>query len=135
MIEVLNDLDISAVEELFDLKGIKDSIDNNTFTKHYVYKENNEIIGYINYDIMYERSELIQINVRSDKQNNHIGSKLMEYMFKELEENSVKEITLEVRIDNTKAINLYKKYDFIEVGVRRGYYQGIDGILMKKELM
>jgi len=135
MIEVLNDLDISIVEELFDLKGIKNSIDNNTFTRHYVYKEDNEIIGYINYDIMYERSELIQINVRSDKQRNHIGSKLMDYMFKELEKNSVKEITLEVKVDNTKAINLYKKYGFIEVGVRRGYYQGIDGILMKKELM
>ena len=135
MIEILNDLDISIVEELFDLKGIRNSIDNNTFTRHYVYKENNEIIGYINYDIMYERSELIQINVRSDKQGNHIGSKLMDYMIKELEKNNVKEITLEVKVDNIKAINLYKKYGFIEVGVRRGYYQGIDGILMKKELM
>ena len=32
-------------------------------------------------------------------------------------------------------INLYKKYNFIEVGKREKYYQGIDGILMKKELM
>ncbi len=135
MIEVLNDLDISIVEELFDLKGIKNSINNNTFTRHYVYKEDNEIIGYINYDIMYERSELVQIDVVPTRWNNNIGSKLMEYLFKELEDNSVTEITLEVRIDNTKAINLYKKYGFIEVGKRVGYYQGIDGILMKKELM
>ena len=135
MIEKLLDSDINKVEELFGLKGIRDSIMNNTFTRHYVYKEDNEIIGYINYDIMYERSELIQINVVPTRWNNHIGSKLMEYMFKELEDNSVTEITLEVRIDNTKAINLYKKYGFIEVGKRVGYYQGIDGILMKKELI
>lgn len=135
MIERLDIKDIELVEELFNLKGIKNSIDNNTFTNHYIYKENNEIIGYINYDIMYERSELIQINVKSDRQNNHIGSKLMEFMFNDLTSHEVKEITLEVRIDNIKAINLYKKYNFIEVGKREKYYQGIDGILMKKELM
>ena len=135
MIEKLVNEDIKIVEELFNLRGIEESINNNTFTKHYVYKENNEIIGYINYDIMYERSELIQINVLDSYQGKHIGSKLMDYMFNDLEKNNVSEITLEVRIDNIKAINLYKKYGFIEVGKRVGYYQGIDGILMKKELM
>ena len=135
MIEKLSIEDIKVVEELFNLRGIEESINNNTFTKHYVYKEDNEIIGYINYDIMYERSELIQINVLDSYQGKHIGSKLMDYMFNDLEKNNVSEITLEVRIDNIKAINLYKKYGFVEVGKRVGYYQGIDGILMKKELM
>ena len=135
MIERLLDKDIDVVEKLFDLKGIKKSIINNTFTKHYVYKENDEIVGYINYDIMYERSELIQINVISSRQNNHIGSTLLEYMLNDLKSNSVKEITLEVRVDNYKAIGLYKKYGFIEISKRIGYYQGVDGILMKKELM
>ena len=135
MIEKLLDKDINLVETIFNLKGIRESINNNTFTKHYIYRENNEIIGYINYDIMYERSELIQINVRIDKQNNHIGSKLIEFMLEDLKNSNVKEITLEVKIDNIKAINLYKKYGFIEISKRIGYYQGIDGILMKKELM
>ena len=135
MIEKLNNEDIEKVEELFNLSKIKDSIENNTFTKHYVYKDNEEIIGYINYDIIYERSELIQINVLKSRENNHIGSKLMEYMISDLKKNNVKEITLEVRIDNNKAIGLYKKYGFIEIGKREKYYQGIDGILMKKELM
>ena len=53
MIENLQDKDIQTVEELFRLKGLKESINNNTFTNHYVYKENNKIIVYINYDIMY----------------------------------------------------------------------------------
>lgn len=135
MIEKLNNEDIEKVEELFNLSKIKDSIENNTFTNHYVYKDNEEIIGYINYDIIYERSELIQINVLKEKENNHIGSKLMEYMINDLKNNNAKEITLEVRIDNSKAIGLYKKYGFIEIGKREKYYQGIDGILMKKELM
>jgi ribosomal-protein-alanine N-acetyltransferase len=59
----------------------------------------------------------------------------MDYMINDLINHNVLEVSLEVKKDNTKAINLYKKYGFVEVGVRRGYYQGIDGILMKKELM
>ena len=47
----------------------------------------------------------------------------------------VKSITLEVKQTNENAIHLYKKYGFIEIGIRKGYYQGIDGILMEKELM
>ena len=135
MIERLATKDILEVEELFNLKNITESIKNNSFTKHYVYKEDNKIIGYINYDIIYERAELIQINVISSKQNNHIGSKLIEFMLEELRINKVKEITLEVKTTNIKAINLYRKYNFVEIGKRIGYYQGIDGILMKKELM
>ena len=59
----------------------------------------------------------------------------MDYMLNDLKNNNVKEITLEVKMTNIKAIHLYKKYNFKEIGIRKGYYQGIDGILMKKELM
>ena len=43
-------------------------------------------------------------------------------------------ITLEVKADNVKAINLYKSFDFISVAIRKKYYNGIDGILMEKKL-
>ena len=43
-----------------------------------------------------------------------------------------KNITLEVKIDNNAAINLYKKYNFVEKAIRKGYYNGIDGILMER---
>ena len=44
-----------------------------------------------------------------------------------------KNITLEVRKDNIPAINLYKKFNFQEKAIRKGYYQGTDGILMERE--
>ena len=44
-----------------------------------------------------------------------------------------KNITLEVKIDNTPAIKLYKKFDFEEVALRKGYYNGVDGILMERK--
>ena len=44
-------------------------------------------------------------------------------------------VTLEVRVSNTAAQNLYSKYGFTQVGVRRGYYTDNkeDAILMSTE--
>ena len=44
-----------------------------------------------------------------------------------------KSISLEVRENNYPAIRLYKKFNFSERAIRKGYYQGIDGILMVRE--
>jgi ribosomal-protein-alanine N-acetyltransferase len=45
-------------------------------------------------------------------------------------------VTLEVRVTNTGAQKLYKKYGFSEVGLRKGYYHdtGEDAILMTVSL-
>ena len=42
--------------------------------------------------------------------------------------------TLEVRVDNLIAISLYEKFGFEKVSIRKGYYDGVDGLLMKLEL-
>ena len=121
--------------DTFNKDKVLFDIENNTFTNYYVYKEEDKVIAYINYQIMYERSELININVKDSYQNKGIASKLLEFMFEDLKSKDVKSITLEVKVTNTKAIHLYEKYGFKEVSVRKGYYQGIDGILMEKELV
>ena len=40
-----------------------------------------------------------------------------------LKARKIKYITLEVRVSNTPAINLYSKYGFTSFGTRKGYYQ------------
>ena len=46
-----------------------------------------------------------------------------------------KSITLEVNKNNIPALNLYKKFDFNEVAIRKNYYNGVDGILMERKKM
>ncbi len=128
-------IDDLEVFDTFNKEKVLFDIENNTFTNYYIYRDSTRALAFINYQVMYERSELININVLEEFQNKGIASLLMEYMFRDLKNKNTLDITLEVRIDNIKAINLYKKYDFKEVSIRKGYYQGIDGILMKKELM
>ena len=128
-------LDDLEIFDTFNKERVISDIKNNAFTNYYIYRDNNRALAFINYQIMYERSELIDINVFYKYQNTGIASKLMEFMLNDLKEKNVKEITLEVNMFNDNAIHLYKKYGFKEIGIRKGYYNGIDGILMKKELM
>lgn len=130
---------IDKLSELFPKiltsKSVKEDIKNNQFTNYLTYLTNGEPVAFINYYIMYERAEIININVLEEYQNQKIASKLLEYMVNECISHNVKSITLEVKETNIKAIHLYEKFDFSKVAVRRKYYQGIDGILMEKELM
>lgn len=141
MIEKIEEesLYIDKLSELFSKiltsKSVKEDIKNNQFTNYLTYLVNGEPVAFINYYIMYERAEIININVLEEYQNQKIASKLLEYMVNECISHNVKSITLEVKETNIKAIHLYEKFDFSKVAVRRKYYQGIDGILMEKELI
>lgn len=138
MLERLKVEDFETLEnlfpEVFKISRISDIIKNNPFTEFYVLKDNDKIVGFINFDVIYDRAELININVISDKRNNGYGSKLLLFML-DLLKGKVKNITLEVKVDNSIAINLYKKVGFSEKAIRKNYYNGIDGILMERDMM
>ena len=96
-----------------------------------LYKDN-ELIGFINFDVIYDRCELININVINKEKGNGYGNFLMDYMFEYINKNNITNITLEVRVDNLVAIQMYEKFGFKKQAIRKNYYQGIDGILMEK---
>ena len=92
-------------------------------------------VGYLKYSHIYDRIEIDDLFVSIDNRNQGIGNKLMSYIvWKAIDTHSVN-ITLEVRVSNTIARNLYKKYGFREVALRKSYYGDEDGILMEKQVM
>ena len=48
---------------------------------------------------------------------------LLYHLLKQCYTEMIKYITLEVRVSNEPAINLYKKYSFSSLGCRKHYYQ------------
>ena len=140
IIELQNDdnLYISNLEILFSnvfLKGdIEKELKDNPYIKIFIYLKDNNILGFIEIYQIYDRIEIANFNVLEEYQNQHIGSKLLEYVVNYSNNNNMKNITLEVRDDNDKAIYLYEKYGFNKVSVRKNYYGKVDGILMKKEI-
>ena len=127
MIETLNSNQTS--NSFVDLKELEKELSQNPFGKILVYKKENRIIAYLYYSEIYERVEINDIEVEEQYRNMGIGTELLN----KLTEIVQKSISLEVRIINYNAIKLYKKFGFQEKAIRKGYYQGIDGILMVRE--
>ena len=101
----------------------------NPFSHFVVYKKNKSIIGYLYYSLIYDRIEINQIEVLKSEQNKGIGTLLMDYLIKKN-----MDITLEVKKDNVNAIKLYEKFNFKKVAIRKGYYNGVDGVLMERKV-
>jgi ribosomal-protein-alanine N-acetyltransferase len=96
---------------------------------------NDQIIGFIDYSILYERAELNYIYIVDQYKKQGFATKLMENMFNDLKDNDVLSITLEVNVNNLGALKLYEKCGFNVVSKREKYYKnGDDGYLMYREV-
>lgn len=109
--------------------------DTNPFLKRIEYIIDNKVIGYLNYLLIYDKMEIDNLFVEEDYRNKLIGSKLLSYLISIAIESRVVNITLEVRISNEIARDLYKRFGFREVALRKFYYGNEDGILMEKQVM
>ena len=90
--------------------------------------------GFIVYRVTLDEAEIITVGVHPDARNTGIASAMLGIVIGELKKSGVKSVFLEVAENNTPARKLYKSNGFSEIGVRPKYYDGIDAIMMKKEL-
>ena len=113
----------------FPFEMVEEESKNNPFAKFLGLVENGTIIGYIYYSDIYERVEINQFEIEKIHRNCGKGNNLL----KKLIELVNKDITLEVKEDNIPAIKLYEKNNFKRQAIRKGYYNGVDGILMERK--
>jgi len=135
MIRQINERDYDSIKKLglivnpkFDILFDLNKICNESFSNIFVYVDDNIVKGFVHIENMYETMDIINIVVDPIYQHQHIGSKLMEYLIKNIEFNN---IMLEVNEKNINAINLYKKFNFKEINRRKKYYGGDDAIIME----
>ncbi len=92
----------------------------------------NKIAGYIvTMDVDVVTGKIIAFAVRKQFRGMGIGKMLLKNAIERLEARGKKKITLEVRVSNETAQNLYKKFGFEIVDIIPGYYSdGEDAYLM-----
>ena len=103
---------------------------NNGVNKTFLYFLNDELIGFIHIQDLIDEIDVINIVINEENRRKGYASKLIEHVINYAKD---KKIILEVSDQNTSALNLYKKYNFIEINRRKGYYNGIDAIIMEKK--
>ncbi len=93
------------------------------------------IIGFAGIWIMADEAHITNIAVRELYRHRGIGEALLISVIDLSVKLNARIVTLEVRASNIGAQNLYRKYGFVQVGLRRGYYieNKEDAVLMSTE--
>ena len=139
MIKKLTINDVDYIEQIFNLE--KDIFKNSAFSKEstenlvkadnsfiYAYLIDEKIYGYLIVLDSIDVYEILAIATIEEYRNKGIAQELLNKI-------KTKDIFLEVRESNKKAINFYKKNNFKQISIRKGYYSDPteDAIIMKME--
>ena len=90
--------------------------------------------GFIVYRAVADEAEIITIGVAPDARRTGIAAALLGIIEGDLKKRGVKHIFLEVAADNAPARSLYQGNGYTEIGIRPKYYDGVDAIMMKKDI-
>lgn len=112
---------ITDFDSFWSYTTIKSEI-NNPDSYVLVIKENNQIVGFAGIWKAVDIMHLMDIVVAKSHRRKHIASFLLEEIINITSENNINELTLEVSEKNLPAINLYTKFGFKELGIRKNYY-------------
>ena len=136
----LNDIkDVVSIENLsfstpWSENAFKLELTNNKHALYRVIKVNGKVIAYGGMWLLFDEAHITNIAVHPEYRGCGFGNIIVEDMINCCKNAEISAMTLEVRVGNEAAVNLYKKYGFVSVATRKGYYQdtGEDAIIMWK---
>ncbi|MGO8885467.1 MAG: ribosomal protein S18-alanine N-acetyltransferase [Streptosporangiaceae bacterium] len=106
-------------------------------SRYYLIADDGGVIaGYAGLLAAGRQADVVTLAVAAEHWGRGIGSALLTALLAEAARRGATEVFLEVRTDNDRAQQLYRRHGFTEIGIRQGYYQpsGADALVMRLEL-
>lgn len=123
------DLDaVTAIEEAtfaipWSRESFRQELERNVAARYLVAEVEGKVIGYAGAWIILDESHITNIAVEEEYRGQGIGRQLTEALIQYLSNLGACYATLEVRVSNIRAQNLYKSLGFVSVGKRKRYYE------------
>lgn len=131
--------DVSQIENLcFAIPWSKNAflleIAENRCARYFVATKGQRCIAYGGMWLMLDEAHITNIAVHPDFRGLGLGKEILTALINEAKSNGSDKITLEVKVSNSVAINLYQGMGFISAGTRKGYYADTneDALIMWK---
>ncbi len=104
----------------------------NRSAMYFVAREGNKVVGYAGVWAVMDEGHITTLAVDPHRQGRKIGERLLLTLIDEARYKRVKHLKLEVRESNRIAQNLYRKYGFKPMAMRKNYYSdtGENAIVM-----
>lgn len=101
--------------------------------RHYFVAETDgEIVGYAGLRAVVPEGDVQTMAVDERLWGRGVGRALLTALLDEAGLRGITHMFLDVRDDNPRAQKLYTDFGFTRIGVRRGYYNGADAIVMRR---
>ena len=97
-------------------------LEDNNRAHFLVAKNSNEILGYVGFWMVFDEAHVVTIAVRGDYRRRGIGTMLLASAIVVAETLGAKKATLEVRVTNIPAQNMYSEFGFEIISIRKGFY-------------
>lgn len=94
----------------------------NDYAYIFVAEINGNVVGYIDFWILFEQGTISKIAVLEPLRKYGIGDVLLKDALKRMTDDGVTSVTLEVRVSNIAAIRLYEKNGFEKILIKKSYY-------------
>jgi ribosomal-protein-alanine N-acetyltransferase len=100
-----------------------------------VVRQGDSLVGFAIMEYGEEEAHMLLFAVHPAHRRKGAGSKLLSWLEATTRVAGIDLILLEARAQNAGAISFYRKHGFKELGLRKGYYQGVeDAVRMAKDL-
>ena len=130
---IIENLNLTHIEEICDIEkrcfsdawsrqSFIDEIDNEN-SVFIVVKKEDKIVAYSGFWYIVDDAQIMNVAVDTTYKGMKISHILMKEMIQRAMDKNMATMSLEVRVSNEIAINLYKGYGFEIAGVRKQYYQ------------
>jgi len=93
---------------------------------YYVARVGRDLVGYAGLMMTLDEAHVTTIAVDPRRHRSKIGTRLLLVLVREAIARGATAITLEVRMTNDAAQDLYRRFGFKPVGVRKNYYQEVN---------
>ncbi|HWJ02708.1 MAG TPA: ribosomal protein S18-alanine N-acetyltransferase [Verrucomicrobiae bacterium] len=109
----------------------------NDFSRYFCLIYGDRVIGYMGVWIILDEAHITNVAISPEYRNQRLGDYLMQVVTQNCLALGAVRMTLEVRVSNLAAQNLYTRLGFKSAGIRRGYYTDTkeDAIIMWKEIL
>ena len=119
----VHEIELKTFHTPWTYQSFVDEMTTNKCARYIVAEEDGKILGYAGAWLVFDEGHITNIAVDEAARGRGIGTMVTRALMQYAANMGVQYMTLEVRKSNLVAQGLYKKLGFIELGVRKRYYE------------
>lgn len=121
-IEEVMEVERDAFSVPWDPAVFHNELTSNQFAHYLVYEYEERVIGYCGLWVVMDEAQITNIAIHSRFRGQKRGEKLLSFAMAFAKQLGAATLSLEVRVSNEVAQNLYRKLGFEPGGIRKNYY-------------